>query len=564
MSGKSKGNSPPIRTAGQAQVRNIGSRVKMKYLQSKPEVTRITVRTIAIAWQINIRPLKQPAMFRGRLEKNFMYGLSLTAPAGGKGIATGSAEVNGIRTLPAILCAFCPNGRLSKIVLCCLSDRHMVPQTENNPQKPPLSPAPSPRKKRNIFALLGPGLITGASDDDPSGIATYSQAGAQFGYQTLWTMLLTYPLMTAVQLISALIGRVTCHGIAGNMRRHFPPGLVCICIALMVIANVINIGADIAAMGAAARLVFGGSQWMFLILFGLGSLLLQIFLKYTSYVRILKWLTLVLFAYVGTVFVVKVPWQEALKGAFIPSISFNSAFLTMLAAIFGTTISPYLFFWQASEEVEEVKSAKEEKPLARAPEQAPEQMRRIQLDTYFGMAVSNLIGVFIIITTAATLHAAGKTNIQTAAGAADALRPIAGRFAFLLFSLGIIGTGLLSLPVLAGSAAYAVGEMFKWRTSLESKPHRARKFYLLLAAIMLTGAGLNAFRMDPIKALVWSAVVNGIVAPPIMVVMMLIATKAEVMKEFVLSRRLAAMGWIATVVMTVVAIGSIAGWVAGK
>lgn len=412
--------------------------------------------------------------------------------------------------------------------------------------------------------MLGPGLITGASDDDPSGIATYSQAGAQFGYQTLWTMLITYPLMTAVQLISALIGRVTGHGIAGNMRRHFPGAFIYFCVGLMVIANTINIGADIAAIGAAAQLVFGGGRWFFAAAFAIGSLLLQIFLQYTKYVRILKWLTLVLFAYAGTVFVVRVPWQEVLKGAFIPFVSLKGDFLMMLAAIFGTTISPYLFFWQASEEVEDVKCVKEEKPLVRAPEQAPEQMQRIGVDTYVGMAVSNVIAVFIIVTTAATLHAHGKTDIQSAAGAAEALRPIAGRFAFLLFSLGIVGTGLLSLPVLAGSAAYAVGEIFRWRTSLESKPHRARKFYLSLSGVMLAGLALICIPIDPIKALVWSAVINAIVAPPIMVAMMLIATKAEIMKQFVVSRRLAVMGWIATGVMTIVAIGSVVGWLSEK
>ena len=440
----------------------------------------------------------------------------------------------------------------------------MTPPIENGPKRSAESAGQSPSGRKNFLAMLGPGLITGAADDDSSGIATYSQAGAQFGYQTLWTMPVAYPLMTAVQLISALIGRVTGHGIAGNMRQHFPRAFIYFCVGLMVIANTINIGADIAAMGAASQLVFGGGKWLFVAVFTVGSLLLQIFLQYTKYVQILKWLTLVLFAYVGTVFVVRVPWQEVLRGAVIPSISLNGHFLMMLAAIFGTTISPYLFFWQASEEVEEVKCVKEEKPLTRAPEQAKEQMHRIGVDTYVGMAVSNLIAVFIIVTTAATLHANGKTDIQSAAGAAEALRPIAGRFAFLLFSLGIVGTGLLSLPVLAGSAAYAVGEVFRWRTSLESKPHRARKFYLSLAVIMLAGLSLNCIRIDPIKALVWSAVINAIAAPPIMVAMMLISTKAEIMKEFVLSRRLAVMGWISTAVMTIVALGCIAGWVSGK
>ena len=434
----------------------------------------------------------------------------------------------------------------------------------NQPKKPSESANRLPSRRSAILAMLGPGLITGASDDDPSGIATYSQAGAQFGYQTLWTMPATYPLMTAVQLISALIGRVTGHGIAGNMRRHFPRAFIYFCVGLMMIANTINIGADISAMGAAAQLVFGGKKWLFAAAFAIGSLLLQIFLQYTKYVRILKWLTLVLFAYVGTVFVVRVPWLEVLKGAVTPFISLNGHFLMMLAAIFGTTISPYLFFWQASEEVEEVKCVKEEKPLARAPEQAPKQMQRIGVDTYLGMAVSNLIAAFIIVTTAATLHAGGKTDIQSAAAAAEALRPIAGKFAFLLFGLGIVGTGLLSLPVLAGSAAYAVGEIFRWRTSLESRPYRARKFYFVLAAVILTGLSLNYLRIDPIKALILSAIINAIVAPPIMVAMMLIATKAEIMKGFVLSRRLATMGWIATGLMTIVALGSIGGWIWGK
>ncbi|HEY2083773.1 MAG TPA: Nramp family divalent metal transporter [Verrucomicrobiae bacterium] len=408
--------------------------------------------------------------------------------------------------------------------------------------------------------MLGPGLITVASDDDTSGIATYSQAGAQLGYSTLWTMVVAYPLMTAVQLISALIGRVTGCGIAANMRRHFPPAFMYFCVGLMVLGNMINIGADIAAMGAAAQLIFGGEHLLYAAVFAIGSLLLQIFIQYTKYVKILKWLTLVLFSYVGIVFAVHVPWREVLKGIFFPSLSLNSGFLTVLAAIFGTTISPYLFFWQASEEVEEVKCVKEDKPLIKAPEQAPAQIHRIDLDTYIGMAVSNVIAFFIMVTTATTLHASGKTDIQTAAQAAEALRPIAGRFAFLLFALGIIGTGLLALPVLAGSASYAVGEIFKWRTGLEAKPHRAKKFYGLLAAIMLAGLALNLIHLDPIRALFWSAVVNGIIAPPILVAMMLLASRTEVMRQFVISTRLKIMGWIATTVMAIVAIGSIVGW----
>lgn len=418
---------------------------------------------------------------------------------------------------------------------------------------------PSQDKKKNIFRMLGPGLITGASDDDPSGIATYSQAGAQFGFATLWTMLFAYPLMSAIQLISGLVGRVTGHGIAGNMRRHSPGWLMWFCVGAMVLANIINIGADIAAIAAAAELVVGGPHLLYAVLFAVGSLLLQVFLPYTKYVKILKWLTLVLFAYVATVFVIKVPWVEALKHTLIPTISLNPPFFTLLAAIFGTTISPYLFFWQSSQEAEEIKVVKEDKALVRAPEQGPAQMRRIEWDTYIGMGFSNLVAYFIILTTAATLHSQGQTDIQSAAQAAEALRPIAGKFAFLLFSLGIIGTGLLALPVLAGSAAYAIGEAFKWRTGLEAQPHRARKFYGTLTVVMITGLALNFVHIDPIKALVWAAVINGIVAPPIMIVLMLMANKPEVMKEFVISKRLKWMGWLATAVMIIVAGAAIAG-----
>ncbi|MDB6040862.1 MAG: Mn2+/Fe2 transporter, family [Verrucomicrobiales bacterium] len=420
------------------------------------------------------------------------------------------------------------------------------------------SSATKPHEK-SIFRLLGPGLITGASDDDPSGIATYSQAGAQFGFATLWTMVFAYPLMSAIQLICGLVGRVTGRGIAGNMRLHFPAWLSFVCIGAMVVANIVNVGADIAAVAAAARLVVGGPHLLYAVLFAVGSLLLQVFLPYTKYVKILKWLTLALFAYVATVFVIKVPWGEAVKHTLIPSISLNAPFFMLLAAIFGTTISPYLFFWQSSQEAEEIKVVKDDKALIRAPEQAPAQVRRIEWDTYIGMAFSNIVAYFIILTTAATLHSKGQTDIQSASQAAEALRPIASKFAFLLFSLGIIGTGLLALPVLAGSAAYAVGEAFKWRTGLEAKPYRARKFYGILTAVMLAGLGLNFVPIDPIKALVWAAVINGIVAPPIMVVLMLMANKPEVMKEFVISKHLKWMGWLATAVMLVVALAAIAG-----
>jgi NRAMP (natural resistance-associated macrophage protein)-like metal ion transporter len=418
--------------------------------------------------------------------------------------------------------------------------------------------------KTGFLKMLGPGLITGASDDDPSGIATYSQAGAQFGFATLWTMVFSYPLMTAIQLISASVGRVTGHGIAGNMRRHFPAWLTFLCIGAMVLANTINVAADIAAIAAATQLVVGGNRLLYAVLFTVLSTVLQIFLPYTKYVKILKWLTLALFTYVGTVFVIKVPWAEALKHTFIPSLSFNAPFFLLLAAIFGTTISPYLFFWQSSQEAEEIKVVKEDKALTKAPEQAPAQMKRIEWDTYIGMAFSNLVAYFIILTTAATLHSKGQTDIQTAAQAAEALRPVAGNFAFVLFSLGIVGTGLLALPVLAGSAAYAIGEVFKWRTGLEAKPKRARKFYWALVAVMVGGLALNFIHIDPIKALVWSAAINGLIAPPIMVVLMLMASKPKIMQQFVISKRLKWMGWCATVVMFAVAIAAICGSFSNK
>lgn len=418
---------------------------------------------------------------------------------------------------------------------------------------------PSPPKK-NIFRLLGPGLITGASDDDPSGVATYSQAGASLGYAMLWTMVVSFPLMAAVQRISGVIGRVTGHGIAGNMRRSCPGWLTITCITLMVVANLINIGADISAMGAAVQLLIGGPPLVYATVLCVASLLLQVFIPYTQYVKFLKWLTLVLFSYVGTVFVVRVPWIEALKNTFVPTLSFNAEFFTVLAAIFGTTISPYLLFWQSSQEVEEVRIVKAARPLIEAPEQAAVQLNRIEIDTYIGMGVSNVVAFFIILTTAVTLHAHGRTDIQTASQAAEALRPVAGRFAFLLFSLGIIGTGLLALPVLAGSAAYAIAEGLGWKTGLELKPARAKFFYGVLVVVMLLGFLLNFIHVDPIKALFWSAVVNGLVAPPIMVVMMRLANDRGVMKSFVISKWLSGMGWLATAVMFLVAALSVVTW----
>ncbi|NUN67145.1 divalent metal cation transporter (plasmid) [Pseudanabaena biceps] len=416
-------------------------------------------------------------------------------------------------------------------------------------------------KKKNWWQTLGPGLITGASDNDPSGIATYSQAGAQFGFGLLWTMLFSYPLMSSIQDISAEIGRVTGYGIAGNLRRYYPQWLTYGITGLMVIANTINLGADIGAMGSALKLLNGGSALFYASMFAIISLVLEITIPYHKYASILKWLTLVLFAYVATVLVIHVPWGDALRATVIPSLSLQSDYLTTLVAILGTTISPYLFFWQASQEVEETEITPSEQPLKKAPKQAPEQLKRIRFDTYTGMGFSNIIAFFIILTAAVTLHTQGKTDIQTASEAAEALRPIAGNFAFFLFSVGIIGTGLLAVPVLAGSAAYGLGEALKWPTGLERKPLEAKGFYVILAISTLIGLGMNFFTsIDPVKALFWSAVINGVVAPPVMLVMMLMSTNPKVMGKFTISKYLKIGGWLATSVMFVAAAGLFLTW----
>jgi len=412
-----------------------------------------------------------------------------------------------------------------------------------------------PPTLRRLFEKLGPGLITGASDDDPSGIGTYSQIGAQFGYGMLWTMLFSYPLMAVIQEISARIGRVTGFGIAGNIRRHYPRPILYVVVSLMLLANIVNLGADVGAMGGAFRLLVPGPLWFYVLLFGGFSLALQVFVPYTKYVRYLKWLTLALFAYVATAFVVHVSWPEAIRGTLVPSFSFKAGFLTALVAALGTTISPYLFFWQASQEVEDVTTNPLDQPLKQSPRQAPFQLRRIRADTFIGMAISNLIALFIIVTTAATLHAHGVLNVETSAQAAKALEPLAGRFAFILFALGIIGTGLLAIPVLAGSAAYAVSEAFKWRASLEKRAEEAPRFYWILTAATCIGLSLNFIGIDPIRALFWAAVLNGVVAAPIMAVLMLMAGNHRVMGKFTISTPLKVIGWSATGAMLLTAIG---------
>ncbi|HQR11340.1 MAG TPA: Nramp family divalent metal transporter, partial [Casimicrobiaceae bacterium] len=393
---------------------------------------------------------------------------------------------------------------------------------------------------------LGPGLITGAADDDPSGIATYSQAGAQFGYQLGWTLVLTYPLMVGIQMVSARMGRVTGHGLASNIRRNFPRPVLYAVVALLVVANTINIAADIAAMGEALRLVAGGAMLVYAIGFGVVCLGLQIFLPYQVYVRYLKWLTLALLAYVAVVFTIEVPWRDVALGLVWPRVKLSAEVLTVIVAVFGTTISPYLFFWQAAQEVEELNADPAASALVLDPADARRHLRRIKFDTYFGMGFSNLIALFIIVSCAATLHRNGITDIATSAQAAEALRPLAGDAAFLLFSLGIIGTGMLAVPVLAGSAAYAVAETFEWKSGLDLKLLEAREFYGIIALATLGGVALDFSPIDPIKALFWSAVINGIIAVPIMVVMMLLADDSRVMGAFTVTRRLKALGWLAT------------------
>ena len=400
-----------------------------------------------------------------------------------------------------------------------------------------------------LVQILGPGLITGASDDDPSGIATYSQVGAQFGYGLTWTLLFSYPLMCAIQEISARIGRVTGLGIAGNLRKFYPAWLLNGLVALLVVANTINLGADLGAMGASLKLLIGGPQAVYVALFALASALLEIFLRYSRYVSILKWLTLSLFAYVATVFVVQVQWAEVGRALIAPALSFKTDYIVAVVAVLGTTISPYLFFWQAGEEVEDQEEKPEAKPLIQAPNQAPAEMSRIRIDTYLGMALSNLIALFIIITTAATLHAHGVTDIQTSSQAAEALRPIAGNFAFAVFAAGIIGTGLLTLPVLAGSAAYALGEARRWPVGLAREPLQAKAFYGAIAAGTIIGALMNFSPIDPIKALFWSAVINGVAAAPIMAMMMILTMRRDIMGSFTLPRPLQIIGWLATIVM---------------
>ena len=420
--------------------------------------------------------------------------------------------------------------------------------------------APRGTKGKGLLARLGPGLITGASDDDPSGIATYSQTGAQFGYAMCWVMLFCFPLMAAIQEISARMGRVTGQGIAGNIRAHYPRWLLYAIVALLLLANTINLGADLGAMGAALRLLIHGPPGLYVVVFAIGCAWLEVFSRYERYVNFLKWTSFVLLSYVAVALVVHVPWGLVLYRTFVPSFSLKTDYVVTVVAVLGTTITPYCFFWQSSQEAQEERTDPAAHTLLADPEEAPAEMGRMRFDTYIGMGYSNVISLFIIVTTAATLNAHGITNIQSSAQAAEALRPIAGVFSFALFAAGIIGIGLLAVPVLAGSGAYALGEALGWTTGLDRRPLDAKAFYGTIAVSTLVGIAINFIGLDPIKALFWSAVINGVVAVPLMVIIMLMARRPDVMGRFVLPRALWAMGWLCTGTMAVVVAIMFATW----
>lgn len=406
----------------------------------------------------------------------------------------------------------------------------------------------------SLVRRLGPGLVTGAADDDPSGIATYSQVGAQFGYGLAWTMLFSLPFMIVIQVISGRIGCVTGRGISENLRRHYNPWLGRAIVLLLLVANVINLGADLGAMGAALRLLLGGSDRLYTVGFGILCVVAEVFISYAVYSGALKWLTLSLFSYVAVVLAVHIPWRDAVLATVVPHLTLGHEAAMALVAVLGTTISPYLFFWQSAMEVEDRKRRKEA-PLCLTPRSAGPEFARIRTDTVVGMWVSNLIAICIIYATAATLHAAGITMIETSSQAAEALRPIAGDMTFVIFAAGIVGTGLLAVPVLAGSAAYALAEAFKWREGLDMRLFQAKSFYATIAVATMAGVGLNFMPLDPVRALYWSAVVNGVLAAPVMAVLMLIAGNGRIMGRLTASRAMLTGGWVATALMVAASIG---------
>jgi NRAMP (natural resistance-associated macrophage protein)-like metal ion transporter len=393
---------------------------------------------------------------------------------------------------------------------------------------------------------LGPGLTTGAADDDPSGIATYSQTGSQYGFQLLWISWFTFPLMAVVQEMCARIGVSTGHGLAANIRRHYPPGILYILTALLFAANTFNIGADLGAMAAGAQLLYpSGNAALFVILFGIISLGLQIFTTYARYARYLKYLAFVLLAYIVSALMSHLDWHAVLRGFAIPTVTFSREQVFLICAILGTTISPYLFFWQTAQEVEE---SRMRRPLTKEswhPRVSSDQMGRIRQDVWSGMFFSNVVMFFIIAACAGTLFTHGITTIRTAADAALALRPFAGNAAFLLFAIGIVGTGFLAIPVLAGSTSYAIAESFGWKQGLYRKLDKAYSFYGIIIISVLIGIGLNFIGLDPIKALIYSAVANAIVAPFVLFFILRLSHSKEVMGSHTNSRTAYAIGWVA-------------------
>lgn len=414
--------------------------------------------------------------------------------------------------------------------------------------------ASRPPGVRGFFHDLGPGLITGAADDDPSGISTYSVAGAAYGYTSLWTALFTFPLMTAVQLMCARLGMVTGRGLAGVIRLHYPKWVLWLACLLLIVANIFNIGADLGGMADAMQMVTGVTSFVWTPLFAILILVLLFQTSYKLMARIFKWLTLVLFAYVITAFLAHPDWHAVLRATLIPHVEWTREYASVLVGILGTTISPYLFFWQAAQEVEEDRE-RGKKSVKQRRGSTDGELAQSRTDVVVGMLFSNLVMYFIILTTAATLHAHGVKSIDTAKQAAEALRPLAGDGAYWLFTLGLIGTGMLAVPVLAGSCAYAVGEAAKWKgTSLGKKPHMARKFYGVIAAAVAIGLALDYTGIDAVKMLFWSAVLNGLLAPPLVVLVVLLTSSTRVMGNRANSRWMKVLGWSCAVFMSLAAI----------
>lgn len=432
-----------------------------------------------------------------------------------------------------------------------------MPHAPNEPTGTPAEPRAG--RLGTYCRELGPGLITGAADDDPSGIGTYSQAGAAFGYGLLWTTLLSLPLMIGVQLMCARIGLVSGRGLASVLRKHYPPWLLWLACLLLVGGNTINIAADLGAMGAAAHLLTGIRGLWFVPPFAVLIVVLLTFASYARMTWILKWLALALFAYIGAAVLAHPNWGDVLRGTFVPQITWSGDYLLTVVAILGTTISPYLFFWQAAQEVEHSDAL--ERTLGERPKRAvTRELRTRGADVITGMVVSNVIMYFIILTAGATLHAAGHTDIQTADQAAAALKPLAGPLAAWLFAAGIIATGLLGVPVLAGSAAYAIAEAAAWRRGMDTSPKQARNFYAVIAVAMLLGMALNFARFNAIKLLFWSAVVNGLLAPPLVIIILVVANNRTVMREHRNGRWLNASGVATAVVMSAAAVALVVSW----